>query len=226
MIPAIFLSGLGLSAISFRIFRAQLKGRMGEYAVARALRGIGATALNDVYLPGRSCITQIDHLVLTQTGIVVLETKAYGGALYDQGRGRPWRQYIGRQYHAHHNPLDQNYGHCKAVEAIVGRSIPIQGFVVLAGTGRFPHGSPSGVLTIRDLKRMLPRMGMPTSATNTSPDLVHAWEMIQSKNQQDAASREKQMRQVTGGGVRYWLEASWPWLAGAGLALMVGGALV
>lgn len=222
MIPVLVFAGLVLSGISFRIARVRAKGAFGEWKVAKVLAKMEAIALHDVLLPGKPGLTQIDHLVLTYSGVVVLETKNYGGYLYDQGRRRPWRQRIGKQTNYPHNPLDQNYGHCKAVEAIA-RHVPVLGFVVLAGSGGFPEGAPDGVLTIRELKRKLRELQARGPDDSTWPALVQAWDALRAANQQDAASCNKQMRQVTGGGLNYWMQNGWPWMLGAGLVLAIGG---
>jgi restriction system protein len=222
MIPALLIPGVVLAAFSYRIARRQTKGSMGEWKVSRMLTGIEANAMHNVILPGKRGLTQIDHLVLTHSGILVLETKNYGGSLYDQGRRRPWRQRIGSQTHYPHNPLDQNYGHCKAVEAIA-RHARVEGFVVLAGSGRFPEGAPDGVLTIRELKRELRELQSRKPDDAIWPALVKGWDALRDANQKDPASREKQMRQVTGGGLDYWLQTGWPWMMGAGLIFLLGG---
>lgn len=54
---------------------AWLAGRRGEAAVSRALRRRLAHVADDVILPdGRGGLTQIDHLALTPTGVLVVET--------------------------------------------------------------------------------------------------------------------------------------------------------
>jgi len=61
-----------------------LTGTIGELRVAAVLDDIGIETLHDVYLPdGRDGYrwTQIDHLVLTAAGILVVETKNYGGRI-------------------------------------------------------------------------------------------------------------------------------------------------
>ena len=72
------------------LFSARLKGAAGERAVARVLNRLGAVTLHDIILPdGRGGLTQIDHLVLTQAGLLVVETKNYAG---HAKHGRDWRR--------------------------------------------------------------------------------------------------------------------------------------
>ncbi len=127
---AVAYAGFFIGMGCLHLLRPTLKGKMGEWQVAIALKGVGATALNDVILSDDRGLTQIDHLVLTPAGIVILETKNYGGKLYDRGRKRPWMQYIGKQQNQIHNPLDQNYRHRKAVEYLVPGVLILE-FVIL-----------------------------------------------------------------------------------------------
>ena len=67
------------------LFSARLKGAAGERAVARVLNRLGEAALHDIILPdGRGGLTQIDHVVLTQAGLLVVETKNYAGQVLGQ----------------------------------------------------------------------------------------------------------------------------------------------
>lgn len=220
MILALVYPGLLLTGLGFRVFRRKAKGGIGEWQVANAIRGLGMPLVNDVVLPGKTGLTQIDHVVLTRSGLVVLETKNYSGDLYDQGRGRDWVQRIGGRKNYHHNPLDQNYGHKRAVEKAAG-NVAVHAFVVLAGNGRFPKAWPEGVLTIRGLKRKLKELNQ--GSDPISPSLGTAWQRLLDADRKDADSHQAQLRQVTRGGLRYWIEAYWPWMAGAGIGMVFGG---
>lgn len=223
MIFDAIIPGAILFSIGGRFLRRQLKGDLGEQSVSLTIRGMGLPIQNNVTIPGKRGLTQIDHLVLTRSAIVVLETKNYSGSLYDNGRGKggSWIQKFpsGKQNNLH-NPLDQNYGHIKSVGTIVP-GVPVTGFVVLAGSASFPNGVPDGVLMLRDLKRKLKEMDRGEGPNPAS--IQDAWNKLQQVDQRDSASHREQMRQVTGGGMTYWLQAGAPWLTGAGVALVLGG---
>lgn len=221
MIWDVIFPGVILVSIGGRFLRRQIKGDLGEQSVSLTIKAMGLPIQNDVTIPGRKGLTQIDHLVLTRSGIVVLETKNYSGSLYDQGRRQGWIQrFPGGKQNRLHNPLDQNYGHIKSVESLVP-GVPVSGFVVLAGSARFPQGAPDGVVTIRELKQILKGLHL---GTEPVPQRIQdAWVKLQQADQRDSASHREQMRQVTGGGMNYWLQTGAPWITGAGLALVLGG---
>ena len=78
-------------------------GSIGERLVARRLRdGLPDEylLLNDVYLPlPDGTTTQIDHIVVSQYGVFVVETKCYKGWIFGDSESRAWTQalYAGRR---------------------------------------------------------------------------------------------------------------------------------
>jgi hypothetical protein len=143
-----------------RDVKAEMLGRKGEQEVARRIAELGMPAVHDVTLSDDRGRTQIDHVVRTAFGIVVLETKRFsgvvtgtvsaalwrhevgGGATLVQSRGRRWRPKRRVQTEAvvtwFQNPLRQNYRHVMAVRGVIGDSdVPVRGLVVSAGPARF-----------------------------------------------------------------------------------------
>ena len=100
------------------------KGARGEALVARRLReGLpaGYLVLNDVYLPlADGTTTQIDHVVVSQFGIFVVETKTYAGWIFGDERSAQWTQTIYRKKSRFQNPLRQNYRHICALADNLG----------------------------------------------------------------------------------------------------------
>lgn len=175
-------------------FKARAQGWIGERLVAVRLEEHAHAALHDVILPdGRGGLTQVDHILLNDQGIWVVETKTLSGRIFGRERDRQWTQRLGRQSFRIGNPLRQNYGHLKAVEAVVGRAVPVHGRVVMAGTADFPKGMPSGVSTSRELRREM-------VASRTGQQLpaawVRAWREVESQVQTEPEARKAHRRQI------------------------------
>ncbi|MBY3433597.1 NERD domain-containing protein [Rhizobium laguerreae] len=135
---------------------ATVKGQDGERRVAKVIASLGYPALHDVYLPSDNGTTQIDHIVRAGNCIVVIETKNFGGVLYGDVHDQNWRQsFRRRDSRSFFNPLKQNAVHVKAVKKIAGPEADVRQLVVMAGTSRFPNGTPEGVLNLADLKQWL-----------------------------------------------------------------------
>ena len=111
-------------AIVFRLVwacwnRPNRRGTRGEKTVALRLRsGLPPEylILNDVYLPlPDGTTTQIDHIVVSQYGIFVIETKSYSGWISGDEKSAQWSQSIYRNKSRFQNPLRQNYLHICAL---------------------------------------------------------------------------------------------------------------
>ncbi len=108
---------VGVAIGRFLFFRANI----GEALVADAI-GNGFhrshVLLNNVTLEMGAETTQIDHLIVADTGIFVVETKHYKGWIFGNRDGARWTQVIYRYKSTFQNPIRQNYGHVKAVQAL------------------------------------------------------------------------------------------------------------
>ena len=139
------------------------KGARGERLVARRLRdGLPDEylLLNDVYLPlPDGTTTQIDHIVVSQYGVFVVETKCYKGWIFGNSESRVWTQslYAGRrgwckctEKHTFQNPIRQNYRHICALADNLGIDKSyFHGVVAFTGDCEFKSEMPQGVVYSR-----------------------------------------------------------------------------
>ncbi|PFC06082.1 nuclease-related domain-containing protein, partial [Bacillus cereus] len=63
--------------------------------------------------------TQIDHIVIAETGVFVVETKNYEGWIYGNEKAARWTQGIFRKKSSFQNTFRQNYKHIKAIEWVM-----------------------------------------------------------------------------------------------------------
>ena len=73
---------------------------------------------HDLYLPKqRGGYAQVDVLVVTPQGLVVIEMKDYSGWLFGSESQQYWTQVLnyGKEKYHFYNPLKQNQGHIKAL---------------------------------------------------------------------------------------------------------------
>lgn len=73
---------------------------------------------NDFIIPNRSESTaEIDHIVISNHGIFVIENKDYSGWIFGSKHQKKWTQTFpnGKKYYFQ-NPLHQNYGHLKSLQ--------------------------------------------------------------------------------------------------------------
>ena len=182
-----------------RELEASILGRRGEAATAAALEGLGLPALHDVVLEDGQGLTQIDHLVLLDDGIAVLETKNFSGLITGRPDGRHWTQQgeTGGLLYRLRNPLRQNDRHLAAVAHVIADpAVPLRGHVVGAGPARF-------LGAIGDLVVPLAELGAALTAAIGPPvaplSLETAWLRLCAAAAGTAARREAHAEQVTTG---------------------------
>ena len=73
--------------------------------------------MRNLYIPARSGYTEIDALLLHQSGMYVLESKNISGEISGDLESERWNQYLNEHTeHTFHNPVRQNIGHILALE--------------------------------------------------------------------------------------------------------------
>lgn len=139
-------------------------GEAGEQAVSSILRrGLDEhhyKVLDNIMLKtNRGITTQIDHIVVSQYGVFVIETKNISGWVFASERGRQWTQTLpawdgfgsAEKFHFQ-NPLRQNYLHTMTL-AYQFR-IPkrhIFSLVAFPPDTKFKKGYPQGVYTYGEI---------------------------------------------------------------------------
>lgn len=103
-----------------------------------------------IILPTPRGTTEIDHLIVSKFGIFVVELKTYSGWIFGNASDDYWTAVYFRRKFRFQNPLRQNYGHIKALEALLGvdRRV-LRPIVVFRGPFRFKTPIPDGVLRHR-----------------------------------------------------------------------------
>jgi hypothetical protein len=111
-------------------------------------------ARHGVLLRSGNHFTEIDHLLLTPVGLVVIETKGYTGRIeFDADSGRWWRSRRSGESAEIDNPLAQNEGHIRAVRSAF-RDVPVFGLVVMTDA-EIGETVPEGAVTLETLWRSL-----------------------------------------------------------------------
>ncbi|OXY82396.1 nuclease-related domain-containing protein [Oceanimonas doudoroffii] len=129
------------------------KGFFGEFLVNRMLSrlpGNEYTLLKNITLPTEDGTTQIDHVLVSEFGIFVLETKNMKGWIFGSTQQKQWTQKIYRHTSKFQNPLHQNYKHTKTLESVLNMSPEhIHSLIVFVGDGTFKTEMPPNVTYCR-----------------------------------------------------------------------------
>jgi hypothetical protein len=101
---------------------------------------------NDLILPEKKGTTQIDHLIVSEYGIFIIETKNMKGSIYGNPYEKYWTQWLADGKHPFQNPFHQNYKHKKCLEELLKIKPDIYfEVVVFMDHANFPKGQPDYV---------------------------------------------------------------------------------
>ncbi|SHK28339.1 Nuclease-related domain-containing protein [Marinobacter antarcticus] len=126
------------------------KGKLGELLFNLSARCFLDKSryhlIKNVTLPTEDGTTQIDHVLVSEFGVFVVETKNMKGWIFGSPHQRFWTQKIFRSSHKFQNPLHQNYKHVKTLQTLLGlNDHQVHSVVVFAGDSTFKTPMPENV---------------------------------------------------------------------------------
>jgi len=127
------------------------KGRMGEAFVNSTInRKLDKTQyhlIKDATLPTADGTMQVDHIIVSQYGIFVIETKNMKGWIFGGEKQKMWTQQIYKHKNKFQNPLHQNYKHTKTLEHLLDLSNDkFHSIIIFTGEATFKTKMPENVL--------------------------------------------------------------------------------
>lgn len=136
------------------------KGIIGENSVKWK---IGKTKENEKYIFNNYILKfgeksiQIDHIIISKKGVIVIETKNYAGRIYGNDNQQYWTQVLqyGKVKNQFYNPIKQNNTHCYYIRKLLGKSIPIKSLVVFVKNNSEYIESENDVINLRQLKKYI-----------------------------------------------------------------------
>ena len=128
---------------------------IGEARVADSIRGLDLPLyhlINNVTIPTSNGTTQIDHILITDAAVFVIETKHYRGWIFGGPNHKQWTQTIYRRKSKFQNPSFQNYRHIEALrEFFKLSSEAFVNLVVFSGDATFKTDLGKNVILLKDL---------------------------------------------------------------------------
>lgn len=92
--------------------------------------------IHNCYLPAEKGLTEIDLLMIHETGLYVVESKNYSGWIFGDEKQKEWTQVLagGKKKIRFYNPIWQNAGHVKALRTFFNeyQDLPIFSLVVFS----------------------------------------------------------------------------------------------
>ena len=139
IIGLLYLFKLGLKSGINKVNR-NLAGAYGESIVKSRLQRLGDKnykILNNVLIQNNNYSSQIDHIVVSNYGIFVVETKNFKGWVFGHDKSENWTHTVFKKKYQFRNPVKQVWGHVNSLKKIL-KNIPIIPYypiVVFVGSG-------------------------------------------------------------------------------------------
>lgn len=158
LMPMFLLLFFGLMALYyFKKKLPEIKGRIGEKHVRTGLiKYLGVaqyTIINDVTLPLEDGgTTQIDHIIVSNFGVFVIETKNMSGWIFGSEYQAKWTQTIHRSKYPFQNPLRQNYKHTQTLAHLLNmRHEVFHSVVVFTSNAELKTKMPNNVGHLKEM---------------------------------------------------------------------------
>ena len=124
----------------------------------RVLGEIGHDRIDGLVIPnGDEGEIQIDHLLLTSQGLLIVDIKDVVGTVFGSDKMQDWTVISDERRYTFPNPQAALYDRIAAVRHIV-RQVPVEGRLLFLDTAEFTKGVPD---LVSDLDTLLEQFGEP-----------------------------------------------------------------
>jgi restriction system protein len=126
------------------------KGVVGEFIVNYSAKLLldkeKYHLIKNVTLPTEDGSTQIDHIIVSEFGVFVVETKHMKGWIFGSPNKKIWTQKIYEHSNKFKNPLHQNFKHVKTLESLLGlNEQQVHSVIIFVGDSTFKTEMPENV---------------------------------------------------------------------------------
>lgn len=156
-----------------RIWDERGKGYYGEYLLLTELyqhiKGQCKILMNLNVPTAAGKTTEIDLLMIHETGLYVFEAKYYKGTIYGQYKDAKWTQYFRTQENSHFNsPIKQNEYHIEALKRL-SPGMPVYSFIVFTNNDtdvKVTGWENTGIVVckLNEIRQYIDRINMKTDA--------------------------------------------------------------
>src|SRR5690606_30195067 len=102
--------------------------------------------IKNVTLPTEEGRRQMDHIIVSEFGVFVVETKNMTGWIFEGHNQQTWTQKTYKRSKKCQNPMRQNYKHVKTLESLLGlNEQQVHSVIVFVGDSTFKTEMPENV---------------------------------------------------------------------------------
>jgi hypothetical protein len=154
----------------------KIKGTLGENKVFRKLKRLNKKEykiLNNILLANGNSTTQIDHIVISRSGIFVIETKNYKGWIHGHENSEYWTQTIYNHKTKLRNPIKQNWAHIYVLKRILSDYKFVKYFPIVVFAGNAKLKNITSGLPVIYTRQLLNTIKNNTEAQNLSIEQIN-----------------------------------------------------
>ncbi len=142
------LAGIGMLLLCWFVYRRFFAH---GNSLERALATIGFDRIEALVIPSADeGEIQVDQLILTSKGLLILEVKDVQGAVFGSDKMQDWTVIAEDRRYTFPNPQPSLYDRIAAVSQIV-RQVPVAGRILFLEGAEFTKGVPANVCNLDEL---------------------------------------------------------------------------
>lgn len=181
-------------------YKIQRYGKIGEKKVYKKLKRFkkrGYVIFNNILLPLYDKSTQIDHVVVSPYGVIVIETKNYKGTVYADADSKVWKHF-NKGWKDFYNPIKQNQTHVNTITHLLRKEgfddIPIYNVVIFVSNNcKIENVSYLPLFKLSDIRKIMKyheKLAEKTIDTAAVVNVIKKYELI------DKVSKRKHLEYV------------------------------
>jgi len=175
----IAVSIIAVAAVGYFGFRFWQR-RSRRKALLLRLDRISYDAVHQVLVPdGMGGYIHIDHL-LTQRGVIVLDTRRVPGVIFGGDQMSGWTVMSRKHRYTFDNPQPALYDRVAAVKQLAGET-PVEGRLLFSNVGKFTKGMPKWVLMLDDLEVDIPIVNRSARSAPQFAAINDSWAKLKSQ---------------------------------------------
>ena len=149
---------LPLAVVVLLIVWLVVRRRAGGSRLKKILADIGHDRIQNLLIPnGDEGEIQIDHLILTSQGLLIIDIKEAVGTVFGSDKMQEWAVISEDRRYTFPNPQAALYDRIAAVRHIV-RQVPVEGRILFLDGAEFTKGVPN---LVSDLDTLVEEFGEP-----------------------------------------------------------------
>jgi len=162
-----------------------VRGRASQgRSLTKALDSISFDRIEALVIPNADeGEIQIDYLVLTAQGLLIVDVKDVNGAVFGSDKMQDWTVISDDHRYTFNNPQPALYDRIAAVRQIV-RQVPVAGRIVFLDGAEFTKGTPGLVCDIDELIEEFGEKNKAAAKFKIEAFMPH-WELIQARAKSD-----------------------------------------